>query len=161
LTGQRRGEIANLKWSEVKGDTLELPVARMKAKRAHLVPLSTHAAAIIASLPQTGDYVFGRSPVSHFDRIKRELDAQMGDAAPWVVHDLRRTAASGMAALRIPVPTIEKILDHRSGTFRGTVGACQQYDFATEKRDALQRWADHVDGLVNGRQTNVITLQRV
>src|SRR5215813_2260754 len=114
LTGQRRSEIAKLKWSEVKGDTLELPVARMKGKRAHLVPLSTQAAAIIASLPQTGDYVFGRSPVSHFDRIKREIDAHMGNTAPWVVHDLRRTAASGMAKLRIPVPTIEKILDHRS-----------------------------------------------
>src|SRR5262249_36308561 len=40
LTAQRRDEIAKLKWSEVKGDTLELPVFRMKAKRAHLVPLS-------------------------------------------------------------------------------------------------------------------------
>jgi integrase len=156
LTGQRRNEIASLKWSEVKGDTLELPVARMKAKRPHLVPLSTQAAAIIASLPQTGDYVFGRSPVWHMDRIKQALDAQMGDTPPWVIHDLRRTAASGMAALRIPVPTIEKILDHRSGTFRGIVGVYQLYDFATEKRDALQRWSDHVIGLVSGQTENKV-----
>jgi integrase len=82
LTGQRRSEIAKLKWSEVKGDILELPVSRMKGKRTHLVPLSTQAADIIASLPQIGDYVFGASPVGHFDRIKRQLDAHMGDAAP-------------------------------------------------------------------------------
>jgi hypothetical protein len=55
-----------------------------------------------------------------------------------------------MARLGLPVPAIEKILDHRSGTFRGIVGTYQRYDFAKEKREALQRWADHVEGLISG-----------
>jgi integrase len=160
LTGQRREEIARLKWSEVKGDTLELPMPRMKGKQTHLVPLSRQAAAIIASLPQIGDYLFGTSPVSHFSRIKRELDEHMGETPPWVIHDLRRTAASQMAKLGVSVPVIEKVIGHRSGVFRGIVGVYQKYDFAAEKRAALQRWAEHIDTLVTGRQAKVVTLRR-
>jgi hypothetical protein len=64
---------------------------------------------------------------------------------------MRRSVASGMAKLGISVPVIEKVIDHRSGTFRGIVGTYQKYDFAAEKRDALQRWANHVEGLVSGK----------
>ena len=151
LTGQRRGEIAHLKWNEVKGNLLELPGTRMKGRQPHVVPLSTQASAIIASMPRIGDYVFGQSPVSHFHRIKQQLDAHMGKRVPWVVHDLRRTAASGMAKIGIAVPTIEKTLAHRSGTFRGIVGTYQRHTFVPEMTVALQRWADHVEGLVSGK----------
>jgi integrase len=158
LTGQRRGEIAHLKWSEVKGNTIELPAERMKAKQPHVVPLSTHAAAIIASLPHIGDYVFGEVPISHFDRIKRQLDTHMGKTAPWVVHDLRRTCASGMAKIGIAVPTIEKTLAHRSGTFRGVVGVYQRHTFVPEMSAALQRWADHVAHVVGGKPAEVVPI---
>jgi integrase len=156
LTGQRRGEIAHLKWSEVKGNTIELPAERMKAKQAHVVPLSTQAAAIIASMPRIGDYVFGASPITGFHRIKHRLDAHMGDTKPWVVHDLRRTCASGMAKIGIQVPTIEKTLAHRSGTFRGVVGTYQRHTFVPEMSAALQRWADHVAHVVGGRPASVV-----
>jgi len=158
LTGQRRGEIAHLKWDEVKGNLLELPGARMKGKQTHIVPLSTQAAAIIESLPRIGDYVFGESPVTHFHRIKQQLDAHMGKTAPWVVHDLRRTAASGMARIGIAVPTIEKTLAHRSGTFRGIVGTYQRHTFVPEMTVALQRWADHVAHVVGGKPAEVVSL---
>jgi integrase len=160
LTGQRRGEIADAKWSEVHGDVLEFSAERMKGKQAHVVPLSSKAAAIIASLPRIGDYIFGRSPINHFDRIKRQLDEHMGETKPWVVHDLRRTVASGMAKIGVPVPVIEKILAHRSGTFRGIVGTYQRHDFLIEKRDALSRWARHVEKLVSGEpaDSNVFEL---
>jgi integrase len=151
LVGQRRGEIAGAKWSEVHGDVLELSADRMKGKQAHIVPLSSQAAAIIASLLRIGDYIFGRSPINHFDRIKRQLDEHMGDTKPWVVHDLRRTVASGMAKLGIAVPVIEKVIGHRSGVFRGIVGTYQRHDYLVEKRDALQRWANHVEGLVSDK----------
>jgi integrase len=156
LTGQRRGEIAHLRWSEVKGNTIELSAERMKAKQAHIVPLSTQAAAIIASMPRIGEYVFGESPISHFDRIKRQLDAHMGKTAPWVVHDLRRTAATGMAKLKVPVPVIEKTLAHRSGTFRGIVGTYQRHTFVPEMSAALQKWADHIAHVVGGEPAEVV-----
>jgi integrase len=132
LTGQRRGEIARLKWNEIDGDTLALPAERMKGRQAHVVPLSVQAATIIASMPKVGDYVFG--PISHFDRIKRDLDARMGATPKWVVHDIRRSTASGMARLGVPVPVIEKILAHRTGSFAGVVGVYQRHSFIPGKR---------------------------
>src|SRR5262249_43672656 len=124
----------------------------------HIVPLSTQAAAIIEALPRIGDYVFGESPVTHFHRIKQQLDAHMGKTAPWVVHDLRRTAASGMARIGIAVPTIEKTLAHRSGTFRGIVGTYQRHTFVPEMTVALQKWADHIAHVVVGKPADVVTL---
>src|SRR5262249_38306152 len=147
LSGQRRSEIADLRWAEVASDILELPAARMKGRQPHFVPLSTQAAAIIAAMPklvphvpQRDGYVFGR-PVGHFDRIKRQLDVHMGDVAPWVMHDIRRSVASGMARIGIAVPVIEKILAHKSGTFRGIVGTYQRHSFLPEMAAAMQRWA--------------------
>jgi integrase len=164
LTGQRRSEIAKLRWSEVGGDVLELPSERMKGKQPHMVPLSTQAAAIIASMPQlvpqvpkANGYVFG-TRVDHFDRIKRELDKRMGEMPKWVTHDIRRSVASGMARIGVAVPVIEKILAHKSGTFRGIVGVYQRHSFLPEMAVALQRWGDHVERLVGGEPAKVVVL---
>src|SRR5262249_8104420 len=100
------------------------------------------------------DFVFTTSEtrrLGNMSRAKALLDAQMKPKEPWVLHDLRRTVASGMAAIRIQLPVIEKGLNHKSGTFRGVVGIYQRHQFATEKRDALQRWANHVEGIVTGK----------
>jgi integrase len=158
LTGQRRSEIANLRWREVRGNTLELPAARMKGHQTHIVPLSTAATAIIAAQPRVGDFVFGASPVSHFDRIKRELALQL--SAPWVVHDIRRSVASGMARIGVPVPTIEKLLAHRSGTFAGIVGTYQRHSFLPEMAAAVERWSSHVSRVVSGESADVIPMAR-
>jgi hypothetical protein len=86
-------------------------------------------------------------PVS-FSRMKGELDALLpAEMAPWVLHDLRRTCASGMAALGVHIETVEKVLNHASGSFRGIVGLYQKYDFASEKRAALDLWGAHVAAL--------------
>jgi integrase len=157
LTGQRRSEIAGLKWSEVDGDLLMLPAGRMKGGKAHVVPLSAQAAAIVAAMSRASEYVFG-TPVNNFDRIKRTLDARMGEAPHWQVHDLRRSVASGLARLGTPVPTVEKILAHVSGTFRGVAGVYQRHSFLPEMAVAMQRWADHVDRIVGGEPAKVIKL---
>jgi hypothetical protein len=65
------------------------------------------------------------------------------------VHDLRRTVATGMASLGINQHTISLVLDHISVT-KGTVtGAVYvKYSFDREKREALDRWAAHVEQTV-------------
>ena len=158
LTGQRRSEIGRLQWNEVGDDALNLAAARMKGRIGHSVPLSTQAAAIIASMPRAGDHVFGR-PV-RFDLLKSALDIQMGSIPKWVVHDIRRSVASGMARIGVPVPVIEKILAHRSGTFGGITAVYQRHSFMPEMAAALQKWADHVDRLVSGKSAKVVKLQR-
>jgi hypothetical protein len=93
--------------------------------------------------------MFSPSPASRpiGGKTNERLPAVAG-VAPWVVHDLRRTAASGMARLGINLPVIEKVLNHAGGSFAGIVGVYQRHEFADEKRAALQQWADYVERLV-------------
>ena len=39
------------------------------------------------------------------------------------------------------------------------VGVYQRHEYAAEKRDALTRWADHIDALASGRKDKVVTLR--
>jgi integrase len=157
LTGQRCGEVVGMRRSEISGDVWTLLPERTKNKQRHEVPLSTQALAIIDVIPGVDeDYLFTSSPTRRLGNmapVKVALDAQMKPKTRWVLHDLRRTAASGMAALGIKLPTIEKVLNHKSGSFRGIVGVYQRHEYAAEKRDALQRWANHLEGLVSGKPT--------
>ena len=98
LTGQRRGEVVGLRWSQLDMDrgTWTIPAEVAKNGRAHEVPLSTTALDIIHGLPRFvgSDLLFtttGVSAISGFGRAKDRLDLLMG-AREWRLHDLRRTA---------------------------------------------------------------------
>jgi integrase len=166
LLGQRRSETVSMRRSEIDGDLWRLPAEKMKGKVAHTLPLPAQALAMVEALPPIGDgdLVFttnGTSPLSHFDRIKRTIDAEMKPASPWTWHDIRRSSASALAGLGVPVPTIEKILAHRSGTFRGIVSTYQRHSFIPEMRTALERWSEHLDRLVRGAPaTKVVPIGR-
>jgi integrase len=58
ITGQRRGEVAGMKWSEIDGSSWLLPGERTKSGKGHRVPLSTLARDILDSLPRMGEHVF-------------------------------------------------------------------------------------------------------
>jgi integrase len=154
LTGQRRGEVAGMRWDELDLDNRiwKLPGERTKNSRPHDVPLSKEALAIIKALPRISDeYVLSlrpQAPIRGFQEGKEALDALLPDLPPWVLHDLRRTVATGMAKLGISLPVIEKVLNHASGSFAGIVGIYQRHDYADEKRKALDMWASHVSELV-------------
>jgi integrase len=79
LTGARREEIAQLKWSEIHGDDIHLSNGRTKSGEAHHIPLSAAAQQLLASLPRiSGEYVFsinGKKPVSGWSGVKSKLDA--------------------------------------------------------------------------------------
>lgn len=163
LTGQRRNEIAGLRWSEVDIDesVLHLPAARTKNGLAHDVPLSAPAQAVISNLPRIVDadlvFTIKRQRVTGFSRAKERLDAASG-VTDWTLHDLRRTVASGLQRLGVRLEVTEAVLNHKSGSTAGIVGVYQRHDYAGEKRDALARWGDYVDALVSGTKANVVTL---
>jgi len=165
LTGARRTEVSAMRWAEIDQEkrTWVLPSERSKNRQAHVVPLSTAAWEIIAALPRISDtYVFsvsGDGPLVNFTRIKERLDAKLGFSRPWVIHDLRRSCASGLQRLGVRVEVIEATLGHRSGVFRGITSIYQRHDFADEKRAALQRWADHVEQLAAGKPCKLIKLR--
>lgn len=112
-----------------------------------------------------------------WSKAKRALDEVMVDAraiaatlagasaapfAPWTVHDLRRTVATGLQRLGVRLEVTEAILNHISGTRGGIAGVYQRHDWAAEKRAALDAWAAHVVSIAEGRVTcdNVVTLPR-
>jgi integrase len=158
LTGQRRGEVAGMKWPEIDFDARlwTLPPERVKNNEKHEVPLSESAITIMAAMPRVGDrFVLtsnGEAPSSGYSKGKRRLDALLpAEMPPWRLHDLRRTAASGMARLGINLPVIEKVLNHSSGSFAGIVGVYQRHSFADEKRRALDAWGAFVADLASDR----------
>jgi integrase len=167
LTGGRRNEVSQMRWSELDQERRlwTLPRERSKNRRPHTVPLSSQAWRIIEAMPPIADcdFVFtadGRKPVTGWDKAKVRISAKAGIASEsWRLHDLRRSCASGMQRLGVSVPVIEKALNHISGTFRGIVGVYQTHDYADEIRIALQKWADHVERIVGGRPAEVVKLR--
>lgn len=147
LTGQRRAEVAEMRWSEVELNTATwtIPAERAKNGVAHDVPLSPKVVRILQDVPRFAgsDYVFtttGTSPVSGFGRLKERLDREVG-FSDWWFHDLRRTAASGMARIGVAPHVIEKVLNHKSGIISGVAAVYNRYSYADEKREALALWS--------------------
>jgi integrase len=79
---------------------------------------------------------------------------------PWRLHDLRRTAATGMAEIGIAPHIVEAALNHISGAKAGVAGTYNRAAYAEEKRAALERWATHVQGLVSERPANVVKMRK-
>jgi integrase len=167
LTGQRRGEIAGMRWAEIdiNSRTLTLPAGRSKNNREHVLPLSDPVLEILRTLPAIGGkYVFtinGSAPVKGFAFAKRRLDAALStDIPPWTLHDLRRTFASGCARLGLDLHVVEKCLNHVSGSFSGIVAVYQRHDFASEKRVCMDAWGRHVLTTVSGEPAgNVLEMR--
>jgi len=83
----------------------------------------------------------------------------MGATPPWRLHDLRRTAATGMADIGIPPHIVEAALNHVSGAKAGVAGTYNRAAYANEKRAALERWALHIERLVSsGEPDKVVNL---
>ena len=170
LLGARRNEVAELPWAELdrQSRTWKLPAERAKNGEATVYPLSDLAFDELEALaravgkkdawPKRG-YVFsttGKTTISGFSRAKSRLDAAIanandGEGLPdWVLHDLRRTLATGMQRLGVRFEVTEAILNHVSGSRAGVAGIYQRHDWAAEKATALQAWSDHIARILAG-----------
>jgi integrase len=172
LTAQRREEIGGLRLSEIDLDRglIVLPPSRMKNKREHQLPVSPQAKAILqrwingAAAINTSNGkaklgaadgtandvgVFGVDgfPSGGWHGAKAALDKRVGLAKPWRLHDLRRTAATMMAELGVLPHIIEAILSHVSGHKAGVAGIYNRAKYIDDMREALVKWADHVDAI--------------
>ncbi|MCB1465579.1 MAG: tyrosine-type recombinase/integrase [Rhizobiaceae bacterium] len=156
-TGQRRAEVAEMRWSEIdfEAQTWTLPSSRVKNATIHVVPLSPMVVGILRSLPRflKSDYVFtttGRSPFSGFGRCKDRIDDAVQFVEPWRLHDLRRTMATKMAELRIAPHIIEAVLNHRSGIVSGVAAIYNRHAYSDEKREALGTWSEEICRISQG-----------
>ena len=158
LLGQRRSEIAQLRWSWIEGDLLTLPASITKNKREHRVPIGPMALAILAEQPHIAgqDYVFparktwrAKSTVYNaWGKDKPKLDAR-ARVTGWVLHDLRRTMVSSWAALGMRLELIEKYINHVSGSFGGIVGVYQRHNYLPEMRAAVLAWEAKLQSVLN------------
>ncbi len=152
LTGQRREEVAQLTWGEIDlaGRTWTLPAARTKNGKPHIMHLSKAAIAVLVRTSKLGKFVFsvsGTKPFQSFGAAKRDLD-KLSSVSNWRLHDLRRTCVSGMARLGVAPHVADKVLNHQSGTISGVAAVYQRHEFLAERKDALERWGDHVAALL-------------
>jgi integrase len=167
LTGQRAGEIAELRWDEVGDEQIWLPANRTKNGRAHTIPLTEPVKMILSRFNRDGrTCVFGRvdTGFNGWHNCKQALNARIAAAgkplAEWKPHDLRRTAATGMAELGVQPHIVEAVLNHVSGHKGGVAGIYNRATYDKEKREALNLWAEHVMPTVEGRAATVVSLKR-
>ena len=165
LTGQRRSEVAEMLIEELSDDlsTWRIPGARTKNGRPHEVPLAPLARDILAELigERKSGFVFvsgtGETPLSGFSKGKRTLDEAMLEAAreddpnatikPWRLHDLRRTAVTGMVEIGVAPHVVEAVVNHISGVKAGVAGTYNQSTLDKPKREALENWATYIQAL--------------
>ncbi|MCH7558876.1 MAG: SDR family oxidoreductase [Planctomycetes bacterium] len=103
LTAQRRGEVTSMEWDDIDWEAKlwHIPEERTKNGRPHTVPLSAPALVILKSVPAIHERLLfparGKTSTyfSGFGRCKERLDKLL-NINPWCLHDLRRTAATGM-----------------------------------------------------------------
>lgn len=162
-TGQRRGEVAALRWDwiDTQAKTITLPASITKNKRTHTFPYGDRTAGALDSIPKTGDYLFpaarshvGGKPTTTFNgwgKPKAAFDEGL-PVEPWTLHDLRRTFATGLAALSTPIHITEKLLNHVSGTISGVAAIYNRHAYVDEMREAISAWEGKLTALAEGGQ---------
>jgi integrase len=164
LTGCRRKEIGGMRWGELDEDagTWTIPKERAKNKRAHKLPLPAAAWEIIGCVPKMAgrDCLFGTRADAGFTIWgigKAALDRALGDTvAPFVLHDVRRAVATGMADIGIQPHIIEQVLNHVSGHKSGVAGIYNRSSYEREVKTALAMWSDHVRARVAGEERVIV-----
>jgi integrase len=155
LTAQRPGEVAGMQWAHVdlEARLWRLPAAIVKSERDHIVHLSGEAAAIIefAQKKTAGQhYVFGSmrekgqptgTQTLSMALLRMFKGGEFGNMKRFTPHDLRRTAATGMADLSVHAHVVEKILNHR---MKGVMAVYNYSDYFPERMQALSDWGRNV-----------------
>jgi len=164
LTGQRRGETANVRWENIDLNRGEwtIPATGTKNGVTHLVPLSDDALALLSENPRPaepkGSFVFttteGEKPINGFSVAKRRMDRDCGITG-WRIHDIRRTVRTQLADIGVVDPIAERCLNHLPG---GMVRVYNVYDYADEKRDAFDQWAARLRDIISPPPGNIIRM---
>jgi integrase len=164
LTGQRRDEVAGMRWDEVNNaeNVWVLPASRSKNGKAHTVHLPEAAMAVLTSVPRLDecDLIFPATrvrrkiedgirasalPISGFSTAKRRLD-ELSGVTGWTLHDLRRSFATHCTErLGLSPVVVDKILNHQSGSVRGIMAVYQRGQYLEERRKAMKAWAEWIE----------------
>jgi integrase len=170
LTGARHREVSEAPWSEfdLPKRAWTIDQSRFKSNVEHVVPLTDDMMALLDCLPRfkRGEHLFsttaGEKPTMITDKLKQKIDALMArelgtKPKPWVVHDLRRTARSHLAALRIPDHVAEMALGHGR---KGLQRVYDQHRYQDEVREALTLWSARLRDITEPAPKNVVAIKK-
>lgn len=165
LTGQRRGELALARFRDIdfENKTWRIPDENSKTGKGHVVPLSDWAVREFEALQRLAKHspwvlpnVAGDGPADPklltrgIARCQKRT--QKLGIAGFTLHDLRRTCRTGLSRLKgedgkpaVPPHIAERVLNHAQEKIPGTYDT---FDYAEQKRDALDRWSMYLESLM-------------
>lgn len=177
-TCTRIGELARAEWAHIDFNRAEwfIPDANSKTGKNFTVPLTP---AVVGWLQELQTFSFGSPFVLparqsrrrknygreiHFEQ--RTLNSMLHKLCDkleqaheenkiaikvrrFTPHDLRSTARSHLASLGVNVIVAERCLNHSLG---GLIAVYDQHDYMTERRVALELWADFIQACESGRE---------
>jgi len=164
LTCQRKTETMTMEWSHINGNIWTIPENLAKGKRSHDVPLSDAAMKIIENMKTINGnktYIFSSkvlsdAPITDVKKSVakvREFTEDDFSVSDFRLHDLRRTAATHMAKLKVNRTVLGKILNHKRLAGDGQVTAIyDRHTYMDEKRQALQDWATHLNKIITTKK---------
>jgi integrase len=160
LSAVRRNEAAGMRRSEVTGHQWLVPQERDKINLGFMVPLTAAAEAVLGKLPVIGDGDLyfthdGKRALGGFNKFKARLDGICG-VKDWRLHDLRRTSRTLMSRAGVLTDIAERVLHHKVGGVRGVYDV---YEYAAEKREALERLAALLGRIIDPPAANVVPLK--
>jgi len=151
VTAQRRGEIGALKWQYVDAEKrfIHFPASAVKNAKAHTVPLTSLAESLLPTRTAS-PYVFpargnDERPYNGWSKTTKKLKGVVG-FGDWCLHDLRRSAASGMARIGGQPHVIERVLNH---AHQGMTAIYQRHQYLDEMRSILELWSAHVQQITD------------
>lgn len=156
MTLVRKSELMLAQWKDVHLDQCEwhIPVENSKTGKPHIVYLSTQAAMLfreLKTMASTSDWAMpGRGTLTkpfsnNALNTALKVSLQDQDIPAFTIHDLRRTASTLLHEQGWPSDVVEKALNHTIGGVRGVYNRAE---YAEQRREMLQAWADFIDGLV-------------
>jgi integrase len=177
LTGRRRTSVATMRRSEIDRDRrVWAPGGGAANKNVPELPLFGLLEGLLDRIPEQkaegGDYVFSARArrdvaVNSFDEMKKDLDAAIaavrkaagieGAMPHWTFHDARRTVKTRLAELGVPKEIRDLIMGH------ARQGMDKVYDHSErreEKRRGLERWAAHLQEILNPSTGKIVRLRR-
>ena len=156
LTGQRRGEIANLRrpWINEKERTITLPEWLTKNSKDHTFPYGDLVAAILDTIPRFNDTdllfpskVSNERPISGWSKYKADMD----DGLPrWTLHDLRRTYRSIHGQIGTPAEIAERLINHAAAVQTDVEAIYDRWHYLPQMSKAVHAFEAHFQALLAG-----------
>jgi integrase len=158
LTAQRESKLANLKWEHIVDGVWTVATEEREKGNIGQVRLPQLVLDVISAQPRVSAYVFPShgGPFTSFSQCKARLDKKLPAMEPWRLHDLRRTARSLLARLKVPTEEAEAVLGHARPGIERTYN---RHPYFEEKGAALQRLANEIERIINPSTSNVVPLR--